>query len=152
MKASVCQIVLLESVPSLRLRNGDLSAYLPTVVKDLSGTPFPGNQIPVSQITPLAPGVLKYLFLLPNTAGPTAISNNFVRNFPTPITSNQVDIRLDEILPPSNPSSRVSFTYKRRLTQYPPCSTQGLDGSELAEPVIRPENDWSLICCSQLHH
>ena len=60
------ETVLTQSVPSLALRQGDLSAYLPKVVKDLSGTPFPNNQIPLTQISPLSLNALKYLFPLPN--------------------------------------------------------------------------------------
>jgi hypothetical protein len=47
-------------------------------------------------MSPIAINALKYLFPLPN-AGPTnAISNNFVENLPTPISSDQADMRLDE--------------------------------------------------------
>ncbi|MEI4902427.1 hypothetical protein Q8G48_28210, partial [Klebsiella pneumoniae] len=61
------ETVLSESVPSLSLRSGDLSAYLPKVVKDLNGVPFPNNQVPIPQISPLSLSALKYLFPLPNT-------------------------------------------------------------------------------------
>src|SRR6516225_10148400 len=44
------QKVLRESVPSLALRRGDLSVYLPTQINDVNGTPFAGNQIPMSRI------------------------------------------------------------------------------------------------------
>ncbi|MBV8733036.1 MAG: carboxypeptidase regulatory-like domain-containing protein, partial [Acidobacteriia bacterium] len=59
------QQVLVESVPSVPLRNGDLSVY--GVVRDLNGNPFPGNQIPASMINPISANILKYLFPLPNT-------------------------------------------------------------------------------------
>jgi len=67
------QQVLVENVPSLALRKGDLSA-LPQQIKDVDGTPFPGNKIPMSRISPLSLGVLDKLFPLPNTGAPDAMS------------------------------------------------------------------------------
>src|SRR5262249_55477075 len=69
------QQVLVESVPSEALRRGDLSVY-PTQIRDVDGTPFPGNQIPQSRINPVSAGVLQSLFPLPNAGAPNAISNN----------------------------------------------------------------------------
>ena len=90
------ETVLTESVPSLALRSGDLSAYLPKVVRNLQGIPFTNNQIPLSQISPVSLAALKYLFPLPNTGPANALANNFVENYPSPISSNQGDIRLDQ--------------------------------------------------------
>jgi hypothetical protein len=81
------ETVLTESVPSLALRQGDLSYYLPKVIKDPSGVPYTNNQIPASQITPLAQKVLQNLFPFPNTTGPNPVTNNFVYNFPAPLTT-----------------------------------------------------------------
>ncbi len=78
------QSVLVESVPSLALRNGDLSAYSKQIYNPGTGVPYPNNQIPTSQITPLSAAALKYLFPLPNTGAPNAIANNFVDNLATP--------------------------------------------------------------------
>ena len=87
---------LVESVPSLAMRSGNLSAYK-TVLDPLTpGVPFAGNVIPTTRISPLSLNVLKYLFPLPNTGPATAIANNFSENFPTPISSNQGDIRLGQ--------------------------------------------------------
>src|SRR5262245_18317405 len=88
------QQVLVNSVPSLALRRGDLSVY-PTQIRDVDGTPFPGNQIPMSRISPVSLGVLQYLFPPPNAGAPNAIANNYVTNLPTPISSNQGDLRVD---------------------------------------------------------
>ena len=129
--------VLSQSIPSLALRAGDLSAYSPRVIRDLSGTPFTNNQIPDSLISPLAKNVLKYLFPLPNTGAPGAISNNYVTNFPAPITSNQGDLRLDQNISPRQ-TAFARFTYKRRAVQNAP-SASVLTGANNA-----PENDWSL--------
>src|SRR5207244_12888884 len=60
-----------------------------------TGQPYLNNQIPQSQITPLAHTVLQNLFPLPNAVGPNPVTNNFVYNYPSPLRSNQGDIRLD---------------------------------------------------------
>jgi hypothetical protein len=147
------QQVLLQSVPSLALRSGDLSAYLPTVVKDLNGVPFPGNRLQPTDISQFSSAVMKYLFPLPNAGAPNAISNNYQQNFPTPIESNQGDLRLDQNIT-SKQSAFARFTYKRRAVQGPPCSdntgyctntSSPLNGSALAGPNQVPENDWSLV-------
>src|SRR5215471_15483702 len=104
------QSVLVESVPSVPLRSGNLSAYSGQV-KDLGGTPFAGNQIPATRIDPVAAGVLKYLFPLPNAGGPNDIANNYVQNFPVPIVSNQGDMRLDQNIT-SKQAVFARFTYK----------------------------------------
>ena len=131
------ETVLVESVPSLALRQGDLS-YYKTAIKDPStGIPYTNNQIPVTQITPLAQKVLQNLFPLPNATGPNPVTNNFVTNFPAPLTSNQGDIRLDQ-----NISSRQTvfarFSYKRRLNTTAPV------GSYLLGPTTSPANDANL--------
>src|SRR4029453_15397131 len=88
------QTVLVQSVPSLALRQGDLSAYLPRVINDpLTGLPFQNNVIPPSRISPLSQNVLKYLFPLPNVASSNPNVNNYVTNFDTPIRSEQGDLR-----------------------------------------------------------
>jgi hypothetical protein len=144
------QQVLLESVPSLALRSGDLSAYLPTVVKDLNGVPFPNNKLQPTDISPFSSAVMKYLFPLPNTGAPNAISNNYQQNFPTPISSNQGDIRVDQNIT-SKQSTFVRFTYKRREVQLAPCANNtgncasALNGSALSGPSQLPEKDWSLV-------
>src|SRR5262245_53045776 len=142
------QQVLVESVPSLALRRGDLSVY-PNQIRDVDGTPFPGNQIPASRISPLSSGVMKALFPLPNAGAPNAIANNYVENFPTPIKSNQGDVRVDQNIT-STQSFFARLTYKSRQSTFAPCNlcTTGnnspLNGSVLAGAVQRPENDWSL--------
>lgn len=136
--------VLVESVPSLALRSGDLSAYLPGVVRDLNGVPFPGNIIPMTSISPFSLAVMKYLFPLPNTGSPNAIANNYVQNFPTPKNSDQGDIRVDQNIN-SKQSVFGRFTYKNRNIELPPNGTgASLNGSALAGAISAPEKDWSL--------
>lgn len=131
------ETVLTESVPSLALRRGDLSAYLPKVIRDASGVPFANNQIDPSLISDLAKNALKYLYPLPNAGPPNAIANNYVQNYPAPISSNQGDIRLDHNITPKQ-SAFARLTYKRREVQNAPTA------SVLTGPTQAPENDWSL--------
>src|SRR5437762_3957830 len=112
------QTVIVESVPSLALRNGDLSAYSTQIKDPNTGLPFPGNQIPSDRITTLSKNVLQYLFPLP-TGSPNAIANNYVQNFPTPISSNQGDVRIDENIN-SRHTAFARFTWKQRSVSVAP--------------------------------
>jgi len=114
-----------QSVPSLALRSGDLSVY---------GL----GQIPASQISPVAQAALKYLFPLPNTGPANAIANNYSVNFPTPISSNQADVRLDQVIN-SKQTFFVRGTYKLKDVTNPPVST----GTILAGGLYQPEMDYA---------
>ncbi|HLK63188.1 MAG TPA: TonB-dependent receptor [Bryobacteraceae bacterium] len=129
------QAIVIDSVPTAAMRIGDLSAYLPkTVVKDplASGTPFPNNQIPASRIAPLSAGVLQYFYPLPNYGAANAITNNYETAFPTPISSNQGDIRLDQNIT-SKQTIFARMTYKRRETISAPTGSVNLGGGDALE-------------------
>jgi hypothetical protein len=127
------QQVLVESVPSVAMRSGLVTGGTdPT-----TAAPFPGNQVPPSRIAPLSAAALKYLYPLPNTGPATAISNNYVTNFPTPISSNQGDIRGDQKIT-NNQSVFARFTYKEKLALTVPT------GSPLLGGFSKPENDYSI--------
>src|SRR5438067_1192983 len=114
------QTLVTQNVPSLALRQGDLSFYNPRVIKDPgSGAPFPNNQIPPTQFSSVAKNALQYLFNLPNAVGPNAVTNNFSYNYPTGLTSNQGDLRIDQNLG-SRQTLFARFTYKRRASQGAP--------------------------------
>jgi len=131
------QQVLVETVPSLAYRSGDLSA-VSTPILNGNGVPLPGNVIPASQISPLSSAALKYLFPLPNTGSTSGVPlNNWVDNFPTPISSNQGDMRIDQILTP-NQTLFARMTYKEKLGQAAPT------GTPVAGATLQPEHDWSL--------
>ena len=136
--------VLVENVPSLALRSGDLSVYGGTI-GNLNGTPFPNNQIPQSMISPVSAGVLKYLFPLPNSGPANSVVNNYVQNFPTPISSNQGDARVDQRIT-SQQSVFLRFTEKVRQNEQLPCGacTSSLNGSALGGPITIPQRTWSL--------
>ena len=125
--------VLLQSVPSTALRTGDLSAYRSFKDPD-TGAPFPDNQIPVSRISPISARVLSLYYPLPNTGPAGAIANNFALNLPTPIGSNQGDMRLDQNIG-SRQTAFARFSYKKRDVQNAPT------GSVNAGPTLAPEID-----------
>ncbi len=128
--------VLTQSVPSAALRTGDLSAY--KAFKDpLSGNPFTGNLIPVSRISPISLKALDIYYPMSNTGAPGALNANYTQNFPTPIGSNQGDIRIDQTIS-SKQTAFARFTYKRRSVINAPGS------SVLAGPTNAPENDFGL--------
>jgi hypothetical protein len=139
------QQVLVENVPSLPLRNGDLSVYAAGTVRDLSGTPYPNNQVPDSAISPVSKSIMKYLFPLPNAGAPNAIVNNFVQNFPTPIVSDQGDARVDQYVS-SRQTVFARFTEKLRQNQLLPCNctSNNLNGSALGGAVLVPQRTWSV--------
>src|SRR5262245_55810117 len=138
------ETVLVQNVPSLALREGDLSFYKTPIKDPTTGQPYTNNQIPQSQITPLAQTVLKNLFPLPNAVGPNPVTNNFVYNYPAPISSNQGDIRLDH-----NISSRQTifarFSDKRRLN-----TTAPMGGSFFLGPTTTTSNDANLTVAHNL--
>jgi Carboxypeptidase regulatory-like domain/TonB dependent receptor len=134
------QTVIVETVPSLALRQGDLSAYSSNVYAPGSNAPFPNNQIPLTMISPIALNALKYLFSAPNTGpltGPASISNNLAENFPTPINSDQGDIRIDQNIN-SKQQAYARFTYKKRSVINAPTTTL------LVGPFSAPEIDFGL--------
>ena len=134
------QTFINQSVPSLALRNGDLSSLPGTILDPTTGTPFVGKQIPFDQMSPVALAALKYLFPLPNTGPANAIANNYSVNFPTPITSNQGDFRVDQNLG-GRQTAFVRGTYKAREVDNSPVST----GTVMAGALHQPEIDYALV-------
>jgi hypothetical protein len=139
------QTVLVESVPSAGLRVGDLSAYPYIIKQPGTNTPFPNNQIPLTQISPISLNVLKYLFPLPNAGAPNAVANNFVQNLATPISSDQGDMRLDQTIS-TKQSAFARFTYKHRdvIVAPSPGGSPTPSGSALIGGIATPEIDFGL--------
>jgi hypothetical protein len=52
---------------------------------------------------------MKYLMPLPNSGSADSFQNNYVTNFPAPISSNQFDVRIDQNIA-SNQSIYGRFT------------------------------------------
>jgi hypothetical protein len=126
--------IVINSEPTAAMRAGDLSVYLPkTPVKDpTTGTAFPNNLIPLNRITPLSTAVLNYFDPLPNYGAPGAIANNYETTFPTPVSSNQGDMRIDRNLT-SKQTIFARMTYKRRETLSAPSGSPNLGGGDALE-------------------
>ena len=131
------QTYLVQSVPSVAMRAGDLSVYSTPILQPGTNTPFPNNQIPASMISPLAAKGLQYFFPLPNTSSANATSNNFTVNMPTPINSDQADLRIDQNIT-SKQTAFARMTYKKRSVLTTP------SGSYLLGPFSKPERDYAL--------
>jgi Carboxypeptidase regulatory-like domain/TonB-dependent Receptor Plug Domain len=83
-----------ETVPTLAMRNGDLSAATQVPLHDLQGNPFPGNQIDPSLWDPRAALILQFY---PEPLQP-GFFHNHTLNVPNPILSDQFDIRIDHTI------------------------------------------------------
>ena len=139
------QQVIVESVPSLALRGGDLSVYNYAIKNPTTGLPFQNNVISPTLISPIALNALKYLFPLPNAGAPNAIANNYVENVATPIDSDQGDMRVDQTIN-SKHSVFARFTYKHRdVTQSSgPGGISSTGVSALVGTIAQPEIDFGL--------
>jgi hypothetical protein len=131
------------SVPTVAMRNGDLSAYLDP--NQPGGGPqnilsnYPGNIIPKNQLSKFGQNMLNFFYPLPNYGPAGAIANNFLTLYPTPINSAQGDIRIDEVIS-SKHTVYVRYSYKnKRVTDFP-FSVPGVPGlpapGELSNPQI----------------
>ncbi len=130
--------LIVHSVPSLALREGDLSVYSPRVIRDpSSGLPFPNYRVPASSISPIARNVINNLFPLPNTGATNSIANNYRQNYSTPVSSDQGDIRLDQNIS-DRQNAFARFTYKFRQVEDAPT------GTILAGPTVRPEYNYGI--------
>jgi hypothetical protein len=132
-----------ESMPTAAMRTGDLSTYLSSgpIYNPSTGAAYANNVIPQSQITPLAAAVLNQLFPLPNTGGAGAIANNYAINFPTPISSQQGDLRLDQVI-----STKQTFfirgNFKSRSVEEAPTNANGFNASPVVGAFSVPEEDF----------
>ena len=103
------------SVPSMDMRNGNLTNYLAgqgvAAIYETDGvTPLNPASVPVSQISA---NLLQVLMPTPNYGAAGAYANNYQINFPSPISSNQGDVRLDRNLS-SRQTIFARFSYKNR--------------------------------------
>jgi hypothetical protein len=147
---------LVESFPSVDMRNGNLWNYLvaqgggtPLPIANYDGTPIPctGPSNCSVPISPVAANVIKTLFPLPNSGSADAFAHNYSTNFPAPISSNQFDIRMDRTIT-QNQSIYGRFTWKNRSVETAP--TVDCDGfcdtslSPLLGGISQPEQDRGL--------
>ena len=130
-----------ESVPTLAMRSGDLSAFLDP---NQSGggpanelTNYPGNIIPKAQLNAFGQRLLNFFYPAPNYGPSGAIVNNYLATYPTPVNSAQGDIRVDEVLTPKH-TVYARYSYKnRRVTNYP--TIDGNPGSPLPGVLQNPQ-------------
>jgi hypothetical protein len=145
---------IVSSVPSLAMRgigtasgNADLTAYLAgqgvTNIYQPDGvTPVDPTNVPIN---PIAGNMLTYLMPLPNYGSPDSYANNYHVNFPSPISANQGDIRVDQTISPKQ-TVFARFSYKNRQVVAAPNTTCGLTfcqsaGSPLQGGYNLPEID-----------
>jgi len=106
---------MLLSVPSMDMRNGNLTDYLAgqgvAAIYQADGvTSVDPANVPVS---PISANLLQYLMPAPNYGAPGDIANNYQTNFPSPISSNQGDVRLDQTISQKQ-NVFARFSYKNR--------------------------------------
>ena len=94
------------TVPTMAERDGDFSAAVVktpvTIFDPLSGSPFPGNIIPLTRLNPAAVGLLQYI-PLPTFSG--SVQNYRIVNS-LPGSSNNIGVRLNA---PLNNKDRINF-------------------------------------------
>ena len=148
---------LVESFPSLDMRNGNLWDYL--VAQGGGTTPLPiynydGTQIPCTgpsncsvPVSPVAANVIKTLMPLPNSGPSNSFQNNYVTNFPAPISSNQFDVRIDQTITQKQ-SIYGRYTFKNRsVTTAPTVNCAGFCDTSLSPllgGISQPEQDRGL--------
>ena len=123
------QTPIVLSVPSMDMRNGNINYYLDQTYCE----PDPQSQCPNGysvynpdgsvltnsnngpQVAPSAitTKLLNVLFPTPNLGAPSSFANNYQINFPSPISSNQGDVRLDRTVS-SRQTVFARFSYKNR--------------------------------------
>jgi hypothetical protein len=137
---------LVMSVPSLAMRSGNLVSYLAQQgvanIFDYDGvTPLDPSNVAVSGT---AAAALTALFPLPNRGDADSYQNNYAVNFPSPISSNQGDLRLDENFT-AKQTAFLRATYKMRsVITAPDPSCLGFciaSGSPSTGGFAQPETD-----------
>ena len=152
------EVPLLTSVPSLAMRQGNLTGYLQQQANQGIGTRYvnyadgspitdPNTLITQVPVSPVAANIMASLFPIPNRGGPDDYQNNYAINFPAPISSNQGDLRLDQTIN-SRQSMFVRANYKvRSVTSAPNPTCAGfctLSGSTTTGGFQQPETDAGL--------
>jgi hypothetical protein len=141
---------MLLSVPSADMRNGNLTSYLAgqgvsAIYQPDGVTTIDPANVPVS---PIAANVLTYLMPMPNYGSADSYANNYQINFPSPISSNQGDVRLDKNIS-SKQTLFARFSYKNRQVLTAPSAACTYTycaeaGSPLQGPYNTPEIDEGL--------
>ena len=89
--------LVVSNVPTAAMRGGDLSAFPGKVVDPITGVPFANNQIPSSELNPVAQKLLNQYYPLPNfDSGST--TGNYRSQLPLPNKTDGYDIRIDHYI------------------------------------------------------
>jgi hypothetical protein len=142
------------SVPSDNMRgivngvqtsNADLCSYLAGAnIYQPNGSPIPCNSVPISTTSA---NILKFLLPRQNIGASDTFVNNYQNNFPSPVSSNQGDLRLDHSIS-SKQTAYARFTYKnRQVTEAPQQGCSGFcaaSGSPSIGAFHVPEQDTGL--------
>lgn len=137
------QVPLITTVPTVAMRNGDLTNYLNgTPIFNPDGTPI--NPAAVS-INNSSAKIMQNFMPLPNYGDPNIFSvNNYRKNYSAPISSDQADLRLDYVLTPKQ-SMFIRGSYKTRSVITPPnpnCTSYCVNaGSPITGAFGQPETD-----------
>ncbi len=123
----------LATVPTLAERTGNFAGQNPifdllsTVTNPTTGvstrTPYPNNQIPMSEINPIA---LKLINMYPAPTS-SAANNNYSRNGDKIQTDNQLDTRIDHRFSDNN-NFFLRYSYGRTYTSLPHVFPETPDG------------------------
>ena len=108
------------SVPTLKMRQGDFSQFLPSrIIRDpVTGLPFQGNIIPSNRINGVSKTVQDLYYPTPNLGGPDTLTNNFNWIFPYNSDLYKGDwpfVRVDHNLTHNN---TIYFRWSQRKTPY----------------------------------
>jgi trimeric autotransporter adhesin len=100
------------TVPLATQRLGDFSGLATPIFQPFTRTPFPGNQIPASQIDPAAAALLN-LIPLPNAPG---LRNNYQLIASNPTNSDNLQVRINQTLTTKDRLD-VNFSFQHRDSQ-----------------------------------
>lgn len=142
----------LASVPTDPMRQGNFAGfntiYDPnSTVTDASGnttrSPFPGNQIPISEQNPIAVKLMS-MFPQPNVPGAAnnlGVSNNYLSNPVEPNDTNQLDLRIDHKISEAD-SIFGRFSYSNNTDNPPGAIPPPLDAASFSSGnfINRPRN------------
>jgi hypothetical protein len=122
---------IVASVPSVAMRAGNIQSYLlQSYCPGNSCTSYPVYEpdgttklnpaaVPVN---PISANILQYLMPAPNYGPADSFANNYQVNFPSPISANQGDLRIDQTIS-SKQTIFVRFSYKNRQVTTAPNTT-----------------------------
>ena len=126
------QSTLRQVVPPDAWRSGDFSDLGTALVDPTTGTPFPNNQVPVSDVSAKA---LDLLFERQNQATGSGISQpNFIVNVPGGYEQNGFDARGDHVIS-SSQKFFVRYSQKKISNSGPPSSSYNTLAGTYSRPI-----------------